>query len=356
MQPTNPMFDPPNPLLDAARALHPPIGASADRIEPERQLPPSLVDEMAAAVTPIVRRPGPMNMARRLGFDPPAKEARMAAAEQYAGRVDAFAAQRTRWRGGRRGDRWTPILAEQARDDPHRPLDANLQALASYIDPADLVIDVGGGAGRVCLPLALRCRDVVNVDPAPAMQAAFEQSAHDAGITNVRFVQGSWPSDPPITGDVVLATQVTYFVRDIVPFIQQLDAAARRRVIIGIWSVPPPVQGEAIFELLFGGPFVRPPGHRELLPVLWDLGILPDVRVLPMPMRRTFAWPPQPTREQMVEWAVRYILSLGAVTESDARAKITAHYDALFMQDVDGYGPRWRTDVREMLITWEPRR
>jgi SAM-dependent methyltransferase len=280
----------------------------------------------------------------------------MTAAEDYAGPVDALAGQRTRWRGGRRGDRWSPILAEQARDDPHRPLDENLRALASYIDPDDVVVDVGGGAGRVCLPLALRCREVVNVDPAPAMQAAFERSAQDAGIANVRFVRATWPTDPPVRGDVVLATQVTYFVRDIVPFVQQLDAAARRRVIIGIWSVPPPVQGEAVFELLFGGPFVRPPGHRELLPVLWDLGILPDVRVLPMPMRRTYAWPPQPTREQMVEWAVRYVVSLGAVTEPDARAKITAHFDELFVQDADGYRPHWPPDVREMLITWEPRR
>ena len=78
----------------------------------------------------------------------------MTAAEDYAGRVDALTEQRTRWRGGQRGDRWSPILAEQARDDPHRPLDENLQALASYIGPGDVVIDVGGGAGRVCLPLA----------------------------------------------------------------------------------------------------------------------------------------------------------------------------------------------------------
>jgi SAM-dependent methyltransferase len=280
----------------------------------------------------------------------------MGAAEDYARRVDSLTSQRTRGRRGQRRAGWTPILAEQARDDPHRPIDPNLPALASYIDPGDVVVDVGGGAGRVCLPLALRCREVVNVDPAPAMRAAFEQSARDTGIANVRFVQASWPSDPPITGDVVLATQVTYFVRDIVPFIQHLDAAARRRVIIGIWSVPPPVQGAAIYELMFGGPFVGPPGHRELLPVLWDLGILPDVRVLPMPMRWTFAWPPQSTREQMMDWAVRYIVSLGAVAESDARAQISAHFDELFVWDVDGYGPHWPADVREMLITWEPRR
>lgn len=279
----------------------------------------------------------------------------MAAAEEYARCVDAFTGQRTRWRGEQRRDRWTSVLADQARDDPHRPLDANLQAIASYIDPGDVVIDVGGGAGRVCLPLALRCREVVNIDPSPAMQTAFEQSAQDAGIANVRFVQASWPTDPPVTGDVVLATQVTYFVRDIVPFIQHLNAAARRRVLIGVWNVPPPVQGAAIFELTFGGSFISPPGHRELLPVLCDLDILPDVRVLPLPRRRTFAWPPQPTREQMVEWAVQYMVSLGAVAESDVRAKITAHFEELFLHDADGYAPQWPPNVREMLITWEPR-
>ncbi|MBV9543753.1 MAG: class I SAM-dependent methyltransferase [Chloroflexi bacterium] len=175
-------------------------------------------------------------------------------ADEYAARVAAFEDMRLRWRGGAGGDEWSPAIAEQARADPRRVPDANLEALASYIDADDTVLDVGGGAGRIGLALAPRCREVINVDPSAAMRAQFERTAAESGITNARFVESVWPA-PDISGDVVLTTHVTYFVRDIVPFVRALEAAARRRVLIGLWSVPPPHMGANVYELVFGGPF-----------------------------------------------------------------------------------------------------
>jgi SAM-dependent methyltransferase len=280
----------------------------------------------------------------------------MTAAEHYAARVAAFTQMGQRWRGQTPADRWAGGIAEQARSDPHRPLDANLEALAAYIHPQDVVLDVGGGAGRISLPLALRCREVIVVDPSPAMRAQFEGAAADAGMTNARFVQAAWPAEAELAADVVLTTQVTYFVPDIVPFVRALETAARRRVIIGLWSVPPPLQGSAIYELVFGGPVEAPPGHRELLAVLWDLDILPEVRVLPLPMRLTYAWLPQSTRKQMVDWALRVVQWQGTVDPGQARRLIEAHFDELFVQDATGYHPHWPETVRELLLTWEPRR
>ena len=74
---------------------------------------------------------------------------------------------------------------------------------------------------------------------------------------------------------------MTYFVREIVPFIEKLASAARRRVMITVWSVANPNQSAALFHLVYGEEQEAVPGYRELLPVLWDLGILPDVHVLP---------------------------------------------------------------------------
>ena len=79
------------------------------------------------------------------------------AAGRYAARVDAVLAQRTRLRGPQPpGDLFAglpsghPLLTA----DPRRSLDPNLEIIASYIQPDDVIVDVGGGAGRISLPLA----------------------------------------------------------------------------------------------------------------------------------------------------------------------------------------------------------
>src|SRR5437763_564923 len=38
---------------------------------------------------------------------------------------------------------------------------------------------------------------------------------------------------------------------------------------------------DVLLDVVYGEEQVAAPGHRELLPVLWELGILPDVHVLP---------------------------------------------------------------------------
>src|SRR5262247_2759699 len=206
----------------------------------------------------------------------------MTAAETYAARIDAVRALRARLHGAPPpDDPWAGPIAQRFRADPHRPLDANLAVLASHIRPEDVLLDVGGGAGRVALPMALRCREVITVDASPGMGAEFTAAAAEAGIANARFVHANWLEAADLQGDVALTSNVTYFVREIVPFIEKLATAARRRVMITVWSVANPNQSAPLFRLVYGEEPVPAPGYRELLPVLWDLSLLPDVHVLP---------------------------------------------------------------------------
>jgi len=170
----------------------------------------------------------------------------MTAAETYATRVEAVLAQRTRLRGAQPpGDLFGglppdhPLLAS----DPQRPLGDNLAEIAAYVQPDDVLIDIGGGAGRYSLALASRCREVINVDPSPAMGAGFVATAKRAGIANARFIHSGWPmADPPV-GDIALVNHVTYLTRDVVPFLNGLEASARRRVVL---TVNDPPQGDCI--------------------------------------------------------------------------------------------------------------
>ena len=183
----------------------------------------------------------------------------MSAATDYAACQDAVAAQQPRIFGPEPpGDPWG-AAAGFFRMDPRRGPEPNLRIVSSYLRPEDVLVDVGGGAGRTCLPIARRCREVVMVEPSAGMGAEFDASRREAGIDNAWWIQADWMDAADIEGDVVFSGCVTYFVRDIVPFVEKLAAAARRRVMITLWSEPPPCRGAPLFRLAHGE-------DQELLP------------------------------------------------------------------------------------------
>jgi SAM-dependent methyltransferase len=286
----------------------------------------------------------------------------MSAAETYAARVEAVIAQRTRLRGPEPpGDLFAglppdhPLLTAA----PRRPLEPNLEIIASYVEPDDVIVDVGGGAGRNGLPLALRCRELINVDPSSAMLAAFKANASQAEITNVRAIHADWLEVDPLQGSVVLVNHVTYLTREIVPFIRKLERAATRRVLLTVGSPPPPARNQKLFPLIHGEVEATVPGHHELVKVLWELGIEPDVRMLPDP---SVPLPPGPTREAALKTAVARSQDQWAhwPMPPDLEARILelleTRFAELFTRTDAGYVPAWISPGREVLITWEPGR
>ena len=272
------------------------------------------------------------------------------AARLYADQYDAVWEQWQRLFGPQPDDVWAGPAAAQFRFDPRRELDANLAALASCVEPGDVLVDVGGGAGRVSLPLGLRCQEVVTVEPSPAMAAEYAGLVQEAGITNARLLAGDWMEADGVAGDVVVTCDVTYFVRDIVPFVRRMEAAARRRVMITVWSEPPPNRGADLFRRVYGEPQVPMCGHRQLLPVLWEMGVLPEVRVLPDPsLWETWHFP---TRDEAVESVLFGRWSREADRER-ARKIFEEQFDEIFSPDGEGYRAKWRAPMRELLITWE---
>ena len=154
---------------------------------------------------------------------------------------------------------------------------------------------------------------------------------------------------------MTLAANVTYFVGDIKAFVRKLGTASRRRVIINVNSVPNPNHNAKLFRLVYGEEQSMLPGHQELLPVLWEIGILPDVQVLP----DVFIVPGSPletklpqTKEEALVFATQGAW-LRAEDQERARGLIGDRFDELFGVNEKGFCPTWLPDTRQLLITWE---
>ena len=247
------------------------------------------------------------------------------------------------------GDPWSD-MAELFRHDPLRPLDANLSVIAGYLRPTDALVDVGGGAGRVSLAMAGRVDTVTLVEPSAAMREQFYIARRGAGITNARANPARW-QDTLETGDVVHLSDVTYFVRDIVPFVTQLHHAAARRVMITVWRPPPGDFDAELHRILYGTAPPHWPGLPELAAVLWEMGILPHIIPLPaLPW-----WIPETAGGLTDEQAIDLVLRrLEKSDDDDATCSlVAANLDALFSRTADGLTPRWLAAAREVLVTWE---
>ena len=177
--------------------------------------------------------------------------------------------------------------------------------------------------------------------------------AADAGITNVSLVTADWLSAEGVTGDVVMNVDVAYFVEDMASFIRKLDAAARRRVIISLWVVPPPNRHAALFRTVFGEDQVLVPGHEDVVAVAREqahrargaaaAGGLLVARRRP---RARHARGRNRVRNRDAQPADR----------AAAAARVDAHLDELFERVGDDYEPNWVHDGVGVLVTWETTR
>ena len=245
------------------------------------------------------------------------------------------------------GDHWAD-LAELFRLDPKRPRDANLAAVAEYLEPTDVFLDVGGGAGRVSLALADCVHEVVLIEPSAGMREQFIAARDEAGISNTR-ISTDWWMDSDEVGDVIHLSDVTYFVRDIVPFVIKLHNSASRRVMIQLWRPTPGDMGSMLREAVLGESPPRWPGLPELSAVLWEMGLLPEIRPLPdEPWWLTDA-ERELTEESAIDLAMRWLES----EDDHTRSTVASNIEQLFVRSQKGWTSRWMSDPRAVLITWE---
>ena len=122
--------------------------------------------------------------------------------------------------------------------------------------------------------------------------------------------------------------------------------------------MPGPSFQRVLYQLVHGEAEEVVPGHVELINVIWELGILPDIRVLPQP---TVPFTPAPDRDAAMANAIARFpgeqwswWNLGSDLEQRLRGILESRFDELFAASPEGFIPRYVTPGREILITWQP--
>jgi SAM-dependent methyltransferase len=140
------------------------------------------------------------------------------------------------------------------------------------------VLDVGCGGGRSSLPLAPPASELIGVDQDPAMLEAFAEAARRAGVAR-RTIAGRWPDVAPVTpfADVVVCHHVLYDVADVVPFVLALTEHARLAVVVEIPTRHPMSAWSAAWSHFWGVERPAGPNDDDLVGVLREVGIDPEV-------------------------------------------------------------------------------
>lgn len=189
---------------------------------------------------------------------------------------------------------WAHQVAAFAADDTlERDTLANRWARDVLPPVGGTVLDVGCGGGRSSLGLVPPATELIGVDESGAMLDQFVAAALAAGVAR-RTVHGRWPDVAPGTpvADVVVCHHVLYNVADVAPFLLALTDHARLAVVVEVPVRHPMSAWSPAFEHFWGIGRPEGPTADDLLAVVRELGLDPEVATAPRrPLSRHAADP-----------------------------------------------------------------
>ena len=270
------------------------------------------------------------------------------AIDRWKTRVEAHHAQSIKvqenssWESG---DFWRPLMSN-FKVDPFRTDDDSLDMLRREVPEGSSLIDVGGGAGRFALPLALKCEQVIVVEPADSMVEGLREGMQEAKIDNVSIVNELWEHAKVEPADVVLSAHSVYGVADAEGFLRKLDDSATSRVLVLAYTEQPQTQLAPFWKPVHGEERITLPGLVELVDVLWSMEIYPDLEMFTPTGGQTWE-----TREEAFE-QLMHRLSVKPGTAEEGRLKQAVQ--DLLVEGPSGFTVRNAKPRRQGLLSWSP--
>jgi len=201
------------------------------------------------------------------------------------------------------------------------------------------VLDIGAGPGVLALPLAPLVREITAVEPGAGMVEVLKRHAERDGIRNITCVQKMWEeidlsTDLAAPYDIVIAS-LSLTMHDIRTALEKMNAASSGSVHL-FWFADMPFwekMYDDLWEPLHGRPYYSGPKADCLFGVLYQMGIFPDVTMLPMAKEYRFS-----NRDEMTAF---FYKRFSAVTPEQER--IVKEYVA----------PLIRSESNEVVISGE---
>ena len=230
--------------------------------------------------------------------------------------------------------------------DPYRTDDPVANGLFELVGEDTEVLDVGGGAGRLALPLATRVKHVTVVDPSEDSVELLKTRIAEAGLTNVTVINEPWEDADVPPADMVLCSLVLHHQLEAASFVERLQEHARDRVVVVEMMQTPGAVYRPFQERVYGEAITPLPGIPMLLALLWEMGIFPDVSMLS---------PVTPVLEadrDSVQDYMRRRLFVEEGTEEDER--LQAAMEDLLEDIPEGITVRGVPPHRWAMVTWQP--
>jgi len=165
------------------------------------------------------------------------------------------------------------------------------------VNPDSKVLDIGSGPGTLAIPLAERAGEVTAVEPALGMVKVLRERIAEEGIKNIRIVKKNWElvdTERELQGpyDIVIASLSLNMI-DLKEAVRKMTAVCSGTVNI-YWFADMPFWERNYHEIwpeMHGSPYYPGPKVDCLFMVLCQMGIYPDVRMMPLDKEYRFSDP-----------------------------------------------------------------
>jgi len=267
------------------------------------------------------------------------------AAQAWRERVKANREQAERLREGSPPRDFYAAIASDFRADPRRANEPALDVLRSLVEAGETWLDIGAGGGRYALPLALAASRVIAIEPSEGMRSVLQQGMAEHGISNIEIVSERWPMERAPVADVSLIAHIGYDIEEIVPFLDAMDASARRLCVAVLVTPSPPHAAEPFWPPIHGEARVPLPSLTEFLVLLLARGRLFDLRLCAR----------DPITHVHQDGPLRWLYQQLFVAPDTAKGQRLAALARDAITSRDGHWALSWAEVAVGIVTWRPR-